>query len=188
MIQFSLKRISTVGPKCWSGPVGLSQTRPNPRSPDGDNNLTHHVHFVWFPISISQTFLEQLVLVFLIIQSEMSTIVRQSSFAFAFQSTLLLPLDFELSRFCQLKRLFVAVLASLGREPCWRGIEATLSRNPAKNHHSHNGEESGPKKGLVENHLVAIVLANFKNNLWLQIYIVYQIFIKSTFLINPAAC
>ena len=43
MIQFSLKRISTVGPKCGSGGVGwggvrLSQTTPIPRSPDGDNN------------------------------------------------------------------------------------------------------------------------------------------------------
>ena len=36
MIQFSLKRISTVGPKSGWGGVGLSQTRPIPRSPDGD--------------------------------------------------------------------------------------------------------------------------------------------------------
>ena len=38
MIQFSLKRISTVGPKCGGGGDKLSQTRPIPRSPDSDNN------------------------------------------------------------------------------------------------------------------------------------------------------
>ena len=41
MIRFSLKRISTVGPKSslvrWGG-VRLSQTRPIPRSPSGDKN------------------------------------------------------------------------------------------------------------------------------------------------------
>ena len=48
MIEFNLKRISTVRPKsCGSGWGGwLSQTRPVPRSPDGDKNgslsiLTH---------------------------------------------------------------------------------------------------------------------------------------------------
>ena len=39
MIQFSLKWISTVGPKCGGG-GWLSQTRPIPRSPDSDNKLT----------------------------------------------------------------------------------------------------------------------------------------------------
>ena len=46
MIKFSLKRISTVGPKSgsggdWIGLDRLSQTRPIPRSPDGDDNITH---------------------------------------------------------------------------------------------------------------------------------------------------
>ena len=38
LIQFSLKRISTVGPKSC-GLVRLCQTRLIPRSPDGDNNF-----------------------------------------------------------------------------------------------------------------------------------------------------
>ena len=44
IIQFSLKRISTVRPKscggvCWGGVGWLSQTRPIPRSPDSDNKV-----------------------------------------------------------------------------------------------------------------------------------------------------
>ena len=38
--------ISTVGPKCWSGPVRLSQTRPNPRSPDGDKKNSAEFTFL----------------------------------------------------------------------------------------------------------------------------------------------
>ena len=48
MIQFSLKRISTIGPKC-GGPVRLSQTRPIPRSHDGDNNKLGNQAFFMSP-------------------------------------------------------------------------------------------------------------------------------------------
>ena len=40
MIQFSLKRISSVRPKICGD--RLSQTRPVPRSPDGDKNVCEH--------------------------------------------------------------------------------------------------------------------------------------------------
>ena len=46
-IQFSLKRISTVRPKNCGGGVGwLSQTRPIPRSPDGDKNRPSCLQYV----------------------------------------------------------------------------------------------------------------------------------------------
>ena len=41
-----------------SGPVRLSQTRPIPRSPDGDNNILSHLvsilHNLWLERSISE--------------------------------------------------------------------------------------------------------------------------------------
>ena len=58
MIQFSLKRISTVGPKCgpgWGG-VGLSQTRPIPRSPDGDNNCYLNLESILYLYSTTKKY------------------------------------------------------------------------------------------------------------------------------------
>ena len=60
------------------------------------NTTIHHVHLDQLPIS--RTFLKQIVLVFLDIQSEMSTIVRQSGFSlvshlFIFKSAKLLNFE-----------------------------------------------------------------------------------------------